>query len=218
MDYSQARFNMVEQQIRPWDVLDFNLLDVLGEIPREAFVADEHKPFAYADRALPLGNGFVMLEPRIVARLIQGLALQPTDRVLEVATGSGYATAVLAKMAASVLTVDTDAAQQARAAATLNSLGYHNISFQVSDGLAGVPDQAPYDAIYIGGSCEHAPEALLEQLAEGGRLVVVTGDAPVMQAKVIRRDGTRFIEKALFDTCIPRLGGSHAQSSSRFHF
>ena len=127
MDFAKARFNMVEQQIRPWDVLDFDLLDALEAIPREAFVGEEQKNYAYADLALTLPNGGAMLELKIVARMIQGLALKKTDKVLEIGTGSGYASAVLSKLAAEVVTVDIDPEQQARAKAVLDGLGYDNI-------------------------------------------------------------------------------------------
>ena len=129
MDFAKARFNMVEQQIRPWDVLEFDLLDALEAIPREAFVSEEQKSYAYADIALPLPNGGAMLEPKIVARMIQGLALKKTDKVLEIGTGSGYTSAVLSKLAAEVVTVDIDPEQQARAKAVLDGLGYDNIVF-----------------------------------------------------------------------------------------
>ena len=136
MNFEKARFNMVEQQIRPWDVLDFDILDVLGEIPREDFVTEAQQPYAYSDKTLPLPNGGNMLEPKIVARMIQALKLAPLDKVLEVGTGSGYATALLGKMAAEVITVDIDAEQQARAKTVLDNLGYKNITYQVADGLA----------------------------------------------------------------------------------
>ena len=125
MDFQQARFNMVEQQIRPWDVLNFDLLDALESIPREKFVQENQQGYAYADISLALPNGGRMLEPKIVARMIQGLSLTKTDRVLEVGTGSGYATAVLATLAGSVRTFDTDSSQQARAKAALQQLGWH---------------------------------------------------------------------------------------------
>ena len=155
---------MVEQQIRPWDVLDFDLLDALEAIPREAFVGEEQKNYAYADLALTLPNGGAMLEPKIVARMIQGLALKKTDKVLEIGTGSGYASAVLSKLAAEVVTVDIDPEQQARAKTVLDGLGYDNIVFQTNDGLRTQNASAPFDAVYIGGAVDDIPEILTQQL------------------------------------------------------
>ena len=184
MNFEKARFNMVEQQIRPWDVLDFDILDVLGEIPREDFVTEAQQPYAYSDKTLPLPNGGNMLEPKIVARMIQALKLAPLDKVLEVGTGSGYATALLGKMAAEVITVDIDAEQQARAKTVLDNLGYKNITYQVADGLAAEIGGGLFDAIYISGATNNIPEQLKNQLHEkGGHMVVVVGDAPVQRSR-----------------------------------
>ena len=207
MDFAKARFNMVEQQIRPWDVLDFDLLDALEAIPREAFVGEEQKNYAYADIALPLPNGGAMLEPKIVARMIQGLALKKTDKVLEIGTGSGYASAVLSKLAAEVVTVDIDPEQQARAKAVLDGLGYDNIVFQTNDGLMTQNAAAPFDAVYVGGAVDDIPEILKQQLRDGGRLIAVTGSHPVQRARLITRNGDSFSEKTLFDTMMQLTAG-----------
>lgn len=216
MNFEQARFNMVEQQIRPWDVLDFDVLDALADVPRECFVNEAQRAYAYADTALPLPNGGTMLEPKIVARLIQGLSLKADARVLEIGTGSGYATALLAKLAGSVVTVDIDAGQQQRAKTVLDGLGLANISYQTGDGLAGVQEGAPFDAVYIGGAVPAVPEALKSQLKNGGRMVVVTGGAPVQQALLVTREGDGFTEKTLFDTFIPYLNARPVADSFRF--
>ncbi|UOO81618.1 protein-L-isoaspartate O-methyltransferase [Uruburuella testudinis] len=218
MNFEKARFNMVEQQIRPWDVLDFGILDALGDIPREAFVSDAQKPYAYSDKTLPLPNGGSMLEPKIVARMIQGLDLQPADNVLEIGTGSGYAAALLCKMAANVTTIDIDTAQQQRAQAVLDSLGYRNITYQTGDGLAGEAVGAPFDAIYIGGGVNNVPENLLQQLKNGGRMVVVVGDAPVQRALRFVRNGDTFVETTLFDTLIPKLSSKTDAPTAKFSF
>ena len=218
MDFNQARYNMVEQQIRPWDVLDFDLLDVLGDVPREAFVLPEQQNVAYTDQALKLANGGMMLEPKIVARLIQALALNKGDKVLEVGTGSGYATAILAKLAGQVLSVDVDAEQQQRAQAALAGLDLGNIQFQVADGLAGVDSGAPYSAIYVGGSVPVLPAALQQQLADGGSMVVIVGADPVMRACLIRRQGNEFITRVLFDTVVPALHSPATPAPSAFSF
>ncbi|MDO4879082.1 MAG: protein-L-isoaspartate O-methyltransferase [Neisseria sp.] len=219
MDYIKARLNMVEQQIRPWDVLDFDVLDALGEIPREAFVAADQRDYAYTDAPLPLPNGGTMLEAKIVARLVQGLALKKTDKVLEIGTGSGYATALLARLAGEVVTLDTDGAQQKRAQTVLEGLNYNNIAYQTADGFATRNTAAPFDAVYVGGGIPFIPETLKEQLAPGGRLVAVVGGAPVQRAKLITRlSDTEFTEKTLFDTLIPCLHSPALHPASKFDF
>ena len=129
MDFEKARFNMVEQQIRPWDVLDFDILDALEEIEREHFVGEAFQGLAYADMELPLTNGHKMLEPKVVARLAQGLKLKKDETVLEIGTGSGYATALLSKLAGKVVTDDIDAEQQQRAKKVLDELGFTNVDY-----------------------------------------------------------------------------------------
>lgn len=216
MNFEQARFNMVEQQIRPWDVLDFDVLDALAEVPRERFVGEAQQAYAYADITLALPNGGSMLEPKIVARLIQGLALKAGERVLEVGTGSGYATALLHKLGGSVTTIDIDAAQQQRAQSVLNELGCDNVAYRAGDGLAGVAESAPFDAIYIGGAVPAVPETLKNQLKNGGRMVVVAGGAPVQRALLITRNGDGFTERTLFDTYIPYLNAPSAAGKFQF--
>ncbi|MDO5068731.1 protein-L-isoaspartate O-methyltransferase family protein [Neisseria zoodegmatis] len=219
MNFEQARFNMVEQQIRPWDVLDFDVLDALSEVPREYFVAESQQAYAYADKTLPLPNGGSMLEPKIVARLIQGLALKADDKVLEVGTGSGYAAALLSKLSANVMTVDVDAEQQQRAKAVLDKLGFNKIIYEVGDGLAGALGGAPFDAVYIGGAVPVVPEALKNQLNNnGGRMVVVVGEAPVQRALLITRNGDAFAEQVLFDTYIPQLKTPTLSPTAKFNF
>ena len=218
MDFNQARFNMVAQQIRPWDVTNMSLLDAMLEIPRELFVTEDQKNLAYAEPVLPLPNGGQMLEPAVAARLVQQLALTSTDKVLEIGTGSGYITAVLSKLAQSVLTVDIDGEQQERAKAVLESLPLHNIQYKVADGLQGVTDKAPYDAIYVGGSCAQVPEYLKNQLADNGRLIVIVGQRPVMQATLVIRTGDTFSEKIIFDTLAAPLQSTEKSSQPAFSF
>lgn len=218
MDFNKARFNMVEQQIRPWNVLDFDVLDALDEIPREEFVLEAQRGYAYSDLALTLENGGYMLEPKIVARMVQGLQLKKTDRVLEVGTGSGYATALLAKLSADVLTYDIDSKQQQFAKNVLNRLEYANIRYEIGDGLVGVDNQAKFDAIYVGGGLPAVPEALKQQLAEGGRLVVVVGGAPVQRCMQIVRTGDVFSETVLFDTLVSGLNAKAVPAKSKFTF
>ena len=216
--FEQARFNMVEQQIRPWSVLDFDVLDALAEVPREQFVAPEQQAYAYADLSLPLPNGSAMLEPKVVARLIQGLKLTKKDTVLEIGTGSGYATAVLAKLAGRVITVDTDEAQQQKARAVLEDLGITNIDYRISDGLVN-PPIATVNAIYVGGSCPVMPETLRSKLPAGGRMAVIVGQEPVMHALLVQCNGEASYEQSvMFDTVAPALSGPAVKKASSFRF
>ena len=216
--FEQARFNMVEQQIRPWSVLDFDVLDALAEVPREQFVAPEQQAYAYADLSLPLPNGSAMLEPKVVARLIQGLKLTKQDTVLEIGTGSGYATAVLAKLAGRVITVDTDEAQQQKARAVLEGLGITNIDYRIGDGLVN-PPIATVNAIYVGGSCPVMPETLRSKLPAGGRMAVIVGQEPVMHALLVQCNGEDSYEQSvMFDTVAPALSGPAVKKASSFRF
>lgn len=219
MDFKKARFNMVEQQIRPWDVLDFDLLDALESIPREEFVSPEQRGYAYADMPLRLANGGIMLEPKIVARMVQGLNLKSSDQVLEIGTGSGYATAVLAKLAGDVHTFDVDAVQQHFAKTILTRLNIENVRYQVADGFEIGEHHGIYDAIYIGGSLNVIPETLKSHLKEnGGRMVVVVGDEIVQRCLLITRQGNEFTQQTLFDTQIPRLDETQLAPKTQFVF
>lgn len=219
MNFKQARFNMVEQQIRPWDVLDFDLLDALESIPREEFVSPEQRGYAYADMPLQLANGGTLLEPKIVARMVQGLSLKPSDAVLEIGTGSGYATAVLAKLSREVQTFDVDTVQQHFARTILTRLKIENVRYEVADGFEIGEQHGTYDAIYIGGSLHAIPELLKSHLNEnGGRMVVVVGDDIVQRCLLITRQGNEFTQKTLFDTKIPRLNESKLANQTAFVF
>lgn len=218
MDFNTARYNMVEQQIRPWDVLDFYLLDVLSDIPRERFVLPQHQQLAYSDQSLPLANGGSMLEPKVMARLIQALKLNLADTVVEIGTGSGYATAVLARLANQVLTIDIDAAQQQTAKTVLSELGYTNIQYKLGDGLSEKLIQTPFSAIYVGGSISQLPTFLLDQLPEHGRMVAIIGDAPLMKAVLFERQNNQIQETVLFETLAPTLHILAINQPSQFKF
>ncbi len=218
MDFAQARHNMVEQQIRPWDVLEFELLDVLSEIPREYFVLPEHQAVAYADQALPLANGHAMPEPRIVAKMIQGLKIKKTDRVLEIGTGSGYATALLSRLGQSVMSLDLDAAQQERAQAALGKAGCTNVQLSVANGLKALANIGSFDVIYVGGGVADVPAELLHTLNEGGRLVVVLGQKRLMHATLISRKGNDYARKMLFETSVPALVDEQQLHKAEFEF
>ncbi|OWY38098.1 protein-L-isoaspartate O-methyltransferase [Xenophilus sp. AP218F] len=219
MDFEKARFNMVEQQIRPWDVLDQTVLDLLFHVKREDFVADKQRQLAFVDTELPLPNGSKMLQPKLEARLAQDAAIQSSDKILEIGTGSGYLTALLSKLGKHVYSVEIDPAQKERAAANLKKAGIANATLIEGDGVLGLPAHAPFDVIVVGGSLPVAPQELKEQLAVGGRLIMVVGDLPVMSCKLIQRETeTSFRETALFETCISRLAKAEAVEPERFVF
>ena len=211
MNLERARFNMVEQQIRPWEVLDRTVLELMERAPRDAFVPEEYRRLAYADIAVPIGDGEVMLSPRVEGRLLQALAIGPEERVLEVGTGSGFLTYLLAQRAAHVTSIELKPALAERARVNLSAHGVGNATVEVGDGRRGLERGAPYGAIALGGSLPAREPALEEQLAVGGRLFVVIGTAPAMEATLVRRTGEReWIREGLFETVLPALHGSAA--------
>jgi protein-L-isoaspartate(D-aspartate) O-methyltransferase len=217
MNLEQARFNMVEQQIRPWEVLDQGVLDLLFELPREDFVPEKHRNLAFADLEIPLGHGEVMLAPKLEARMVQELTLRPTDKILEVGTGSGYMTALLARLGAHVVSVEIVPELKAFAERNLRAHDILNVTLELGDAARGWPQHAPYDAIVLTGSTPVLPEAFRASLAPGGRLLAVVGDPPVMTAQLITRvDEHSFSSVGLFETCIPAL--RNAQQPERFVF
>ncbi len=212
MNQDQARFNMIEQQIRPWEVLDGQVLSLLSVVKRENFVPMAHKALAFVDMEVPLqANGSesqVMLAPRVEARFLQDAALQATDKVLEIGTGSGYMAALAAHQAASVLSfeIDSTLAQQARA--NLQAAGVSNVEVRNADGSQGAAADGPFNVIFLSGSVPEVPQALLNQLAIGGRLLAVVGENPVMRASVITRTGEQQWQTSEpWDTVAPRLQG-----------
>lgn len=213
MDLEKVRFNMIEQQIRPWEVLDPEVLRLLSLVKREDFAPAAHKLLAFADIELPIGPigskgiaGQVMLEPKIEARMLQELSIKNTDNVLEIGTGSGYMAALLAAKAEYVYSVEIDQALAKTAKGNLQRAGVANVSVQVGDGLLGLPANAPYDAIAISGSLPVLPPELLKQLKVGGRLVAFVGDAPVMHAQLVTRTGEEaFNTINLFETVVAPL-------------
>lgn len=225
MSFESARFNMIEQQIRPWNVLDQQVLSLFDRLHREDFVPAGNPGLAFMDVEIPLAqpfetataNGQFMLCPKVEGRFMQELAVKPTDRVLEIGTGSGFMAALLGSMAASVLTVEKDATLANAARANLTRAGLTNVAVQVADGSGGAPDQGPFDIIVLSGSVAHIPDDLLRQLTIGGRLIGVVGQQPIMQATVIERTGeATFTSREAFDTVAPRLSGF--SEPSRFAF
>ena len=214
MDFSQARFNMVKQQIGPAASLDSRLLDILLETPRENFLIDHQKPFAYVDISLPLSNNHIMLPPLVLAQMIDVLSIKPHDKVLEIGTGSGYVTALLSRMAQTVVTADIDAEQQQRARNALEQLGFDNIIYKIADGFTQAMDEAPYDAIYVGGACIEVPHTLKLQMAPKGKMVVIQGCPPAMTVDVYtREDENHWFCQTVFETCVPYLQTGNFENS-----
>ncbi|GGZ65407.1 protein-L-isoaspartate O-methyltransferase [Lysobacter xinjiangensis] len=206
-DYAHAREMMVEQQVRPWDVLEPRVIDVLLEMPREVFVPVEYCGVAYADIALPLGHGEFMLKPVVAGRALEALNPQDTDDVLEIGTGSGYVTACLSKLARDVVSIERHADLADAARARLESLGIVNARIEVADALAWTTERR-FDAICVNAAVDTIPERFVQMLKPGGRLFIVRGRAPAMEAVRVRNDnGTPRID-SLFETDIPYLAGA----------
>ena len=213
----QARFNMVEQQIRPWQVLDKAVLNVLSQMPRELFVPPAYQALTYTDTDIPLGHGQSMVPPRVDARLMHDLHLTGSEKVLEVGTGSGYLTALLASRAQRVVSLEVNSELAATARGNLQRAGITNVDVRVADGSAGAAGDAPFDAIVLGGSVLEVPQALLQQLKVGGHLIAIVGQDPIMVATLYTRTSdAAWSSKALWDTSAPRLQGF--TEPSRFHF
>jgi len=217
MDLEQARTNMVEQQIRTWEVLDQEVLDLLYVIPREEFVPEQHRALAFSEIEIPLGEGALMWQPKLEARVLQELALRKTDRVLEVGTGSGYLTALMAYRAAEVCSVEIRPALAAFGRRNLERYGTDNVVLEIGDAARGWGQHAPYDAIVLTGSTPVLPGAFLEQLSPGGRLFAVLGEAPAMQARLVTctAPGARH-SVDLFETVLRPL--ANAEQPPRFRF
>ena len=219
MDLDQARFNMIEQQIRPWEVLDPQVLELLSVVRREDFVPLAHQALAFVDMEIPTGSapGQVMLAPRVQARLVQDLGVQKTDKVLEIGTGTGFTAALLAHQAAQVLSFEIDASLAAQASANLKKAGIQNVTVRQADGSQGAAADGPFDVILLAGSVAEVPRGLLEQLSVGGRLAAIVGEEPMMRATLITRTGQNsFVTAQPWDANAPRLLGFAEPSA--FHF
>lgn len=208
MDFEQARFNMIEQQIRPWDVLDPDVLQLLSLVRREDFVPAPLRQLAFSDTELPLANGRRMLAPKVEAKLLQELQIKPHERVLELGTGAGYLSALIAHQAAELISVDSDATLLDSARAALRRTGLSRVELVQGEPLSGCAARGPYDAIVLTGSVPEVPTALLAQLKAGGRLLAIVGDEPVMRAVLVRQAAPgQTVSTELFDTVAARLPG-----------
>ncbi|MBC7728400.1 MAG: protein-L-isoaspartate O-methyltransferase [Microbacteriaceae bacterium] len=221
----QARFNMIEQQIRPWDVLVLDVLALLSTLKREEFVPLAHKALAFVDMEIPLlgseteamRRGHCMLSPKVEARLLQDLKLDPTDKVLEIGAGSGYMAALMAHRAARVITLEIEPKLARMARENLQRAGIANAEVREADGAASTPVEGPFDAILLSGSVAEVPHRLLEQLKVGGRLAAIVGMEPMMRANFITRTGaSSYATVQPWDTVAPRL--AHFPEPSRFRF
>jgi len=208
MNIEQARFNMIEQQIRPWDVLDQGVLSLLAVVKREDFVPAAYKALAFVDTEVPLPHGQCMLAPKVEARLLQELEVHKHERVLEVGTGSGYMAALLGHKAQQVISLELIAELADTAITNLHRANVMNVSVRNADGSRGLPDEGPFDVILLSGSVPEVPPSLLAQLKVGGRLAAIVGQQPVMRAMLFTRSSEHdFASVALFDTVAPRLTG-----------
>lgn len=217
MNFELARNNMVTQQIRPWDVLDDEVLKVMANIPREWFVPAEFQALAYTDTDIPLGEGQTLLPPKVVGRALQAMALTGTEKVLEIGTGSGYVTACLSRLCANVTSVEIHESLIATARSQLGRLGCQNVTLLHQDGVLGIPQSAPYDVIVVTGSYPlGVPEALCQQLKTNGRLFAICGQAPSMQAIKMARDQNAYRITNLFETVVLNL--INAPQPEKFQF
>jgi protein-L-isoaspartate(D-aspartate) O-methyltransferase len=225
IDIARARFNMIEQQIRPWDVLDLEILALLQQVRREDFVPLAHKSLAFADYQLPLlgdtednvRQGWCMLEPKQEARLLQDLGVRSHEKVLEVGAGSGYMAALLGSRGQRVISMELEPRLVRLARENLQKAGFSNVEVREGDGAKGVAAEGPFDVIVLSGSVHEVPQALLSQLKVGGRLAAIVGVEPVMRATFITRTGeASYTTTQPWDTIAPRL--AHFPEPSRFHF
>ena len=206
MDFEQARFNMIEQQVRPWDVLDQQVLDVMGKIPREAYVPEKYRALAFADINIPLEHDQVMMAPKVEGRLLQALAVRQSDSVLEIGTGSGYLTACLAALGNHVTSYEVFPDLSQSAGEKLSANDCRNVTLIEGDAAGGIDSGNRYDVIAVTGSLPELRTTFHNNLTHGGRLFVITGTPPVMQAVLVTRvDESNWKSESLFETSLPPL-------------
>lgn len=216
-DFQAARYNMVVSQIRTGEVLDERILELVGRAPRHEFVPAEHRHYAFADMQIPLGHGEVMMAPLVEARLIQELAIKPTDNILEIGTGSGYVTWLLSQLGEKVHSIEIVSEFTQRASEKLAAHGARNVELEIGDGARGWQRHAPYDVILLTGSTPLLPEDFQKSLTVGGRLAAILGQSPAMEARLITRvTESGFNTRGLFETDLPAL--KNALAPSKFTF
>lgn len=216
-DVDNARRNMITQQVRAWGVLDDQVLELLEKIPREEFVPQKYRELAFADMPTPIGAQQSMLPPKEEGKILQALEIEPSDDVLEIGTGSGYFTALLASQAKHVTTVDICEKMQALARANLEKQAIHNVTLELGDGCNGWPMCSPYDVIVVTGSMPTLNHELLNQLKEGGRLFAIVGLAPAMQAVMIKKVSPNELRQdILYETVAPALKNADAEQIFKF--
>ena len=217
MNLERARFNMVEQQIRTWEVLDQSILDCLYVVRREEFVPEAHRALAFSDLEIPIGAGQTMMQPKMEARILQEVAAKSTDRVLEIGTGSGYMTALLASRARQVVSIEIDPGLKAVGEANLKRAGIENVIVEAGDAALGWSARGPYEVIVVTGSMPILPQSMLESLSAGGRLFAVIGDPPIMSARLVTciTSGS-YSAIDLFETSLTPL--KNALQPKRFEF
>ncbi|MBS0354834.1 MAG: protein-L-isoaspartate O-methyltransferase [Proteobacteria bacterium] len=217
MNFEQARFNMVEQQVRPWEVLDFGVLDLLMSVRREEFVPEAYKSLALSEAEIPLGHGGSMLVPVIEGKILQAIQVKRSDKVLEVGAGSGYFAALLAAKADWVRTVDIEPALVNMAHDNLKRYGVENVIVEEGDAVRGWASSAPYDLIVVSGGVPRIADSLLEQVKVGGRLFAFVGEAPLMTATLVTRvSESQFRTESLFENLVPMM--RNAPQKSHFTF
>ncbi len=215
VDIEQARHAMIEQQVRPWDVVDMRVLQTLTAVPRERFVPERHRALAFADTALPIGHGQSMFKPVLEGRMLQAAAIRANHDVLEIGTGSGFITACLSHLARAVTSIDIHTDFLESAEAKLNALDLNNVRFEQADALVYQPKQQ-FDAVLVTAAVAVIPEAFKHWLRPGGRLFVIHGQSPVQEAVCLTRDGDSFSVESLLETDVPYLTG--AQPEPKFTF
>jgi len=217
MDFERARFNMVEQQVRPWDVLDQDVLESMMTVKREEFVPAAHRALAFSEAEIPLGFGQVMVSPVIEGKVLQALALKPTDSVLEIGAGSGYFAALLASRADWVRSIEIEPELAALASANLKAAGVENAVVEEGDGSDGWPSRAPYDVIVVSGGMPELPASLKAQLKVGGRLFAFIGEAPMMVGRLVTCIGEGQYESVdVFENVVPALRNARRADAFRF--
>lgn len=217
MNFEKARFNMVEQQIRPWEVLDFDVLDLLMSVRREEFVPEAYKSLALSEAEIPLGHGGSMLIPVIEGKILQAIQVKRSDKVLEVGAGSGYFAALLAARADWVRTVEIEPALVTMAHENLKRYGVENVIVEEGDAICGWPSNAPYDLIVVSGGVPFIPETLLQQIKVGGRLFAFVGEPQLMTATLVTQVSEgNFRTESLFENAVPMMRNAPQKSQFKF--